>query len=220
MRAMSAGRIFLLSPATCGGPRATLLTAPRSRLTLAERLRSAEGAALGEVMAFLSGLYFRGKLAYARAFARPPAHLPGVAGAFVIMPDAGLTPVDAPLTMAGLRSAARVDISATNRRYREPLEATARLLRDAAGDDCEVVLLGSVATAKYVEPLSAVFGPRLAFPLEFVGRGDMSRGGLMLRCVREGRELTYVSLDGLVPRHGPRPPRLGARGPLAVRAAH
>ena len=36
---------------------------------------------------------------------------------------------------------------------------------------------------------------------------DMARGGLMLRCAREGRELTYRPI-GVVTQHGPRPPRL------------
>jgi predicted kinase len=75
------------------------------------------------------------------------------------------------------------------------------------GADCEVVLLGSVATPKYVEPLLEIFGERLMFPQEFVGRGDMSRGGLMLRCASEMRELTYVPVAGAV-RHGARPPKL------------
>jgi hypothetical protein len=70
-----------------------------------------------------------------------------------------------------------------------------------------VVLLGSVASPKYVELLTATLGERVSFPGDFVGRGDMSRGGLMLRCVDEGRELAYVRLAGAL-RHGPRPARL------------
>ena len=70
-----------------------------------------------------------------------------------------------------------------------------------------VVLLGSIATSKYVEPLLEVFGDRLLFPAEFVGRGDMSRGGLMLRSARAGAELTYVPVAGAT-RRGPRPARL------------
>ena len=66
-----------------------------------------------------------------------------------------------------------------------------RLLHEVAGD-CEFVLLGSVATVKYLEPMFRVFGDRLLFPREFVGRGDMSRGGLMLRCASAGEELEYV----------------------------
>jgi hypothetical protein len=99
------------------------------------------------------------------------------------------------------------DIAAGEPAYRVPLERDARLLFDHMGTECEVVLLGSVATPKYVEPLLEIFGERLLFPQEFVGRGDMSRGGLMLRCARELRELTYVPVAGAV-RHGTRPPKL------------
>jgi hypothetical protein len=203
-----APRIFLLSPATCGGGRAELVTASRSELPLAARLRSPAGVPIGELMAFLSGLYFRGKLAYARAFVRPPAGVAPGAGVLVITPHAGLCPADATITLDGLRTAARVDIRADNPRYRVPLVASATLVADAVGPDCDVVLLGSVASPKYVDVLASVFGRRLRFPLEFVGRGDMSRGGLLLRSVAEGRELAYAPLDGAVPRHGPRPPRL------------
>ncbi|MGH9256065.1 MAG: hypothetical protein ACRD3C_16015, partial [Vicinamibacterales bacterium] len=77
----------------------------------------------------------------------------------------------------------------------------------AIGPECEVVLLGSVASGKYVDLLVPIFGRQLLFPHLFVGRGDMSRGGLMLRSVAAGLELDYVPLEGAV-RHGPRPPRL------------
>jgi len=82
-----------------------------------------------------------------------------------------------------------------------------RLVLRVLPPESEIVLLGSVASDKYVDPLLGVFGERLVFPPSFVGRGDMSRGGLLLRCVRSGEELTYVPVKGAV-RHGPRPPRL------------
>ena len=88
------------------------------------------------------------------------------------------------------------------RAYERNEEAIARWKREA-----EVVLLGSIASAKYVDLLTAVLGPRLLFPSDFVGRGDMSRGGLMLRCVQERRELPYVPLVG-AQRRGSRPARL------------
>lgn len=168
-------------------------------------MRTPEGVPLGEVMSFLSGLYFRGKLRYARAFARPPAGLDE--GVFVITPHRGLVSPNAPLTLDELRAAGRVDIRADNRRYRRPLEATAAALGTLLGADGEAVLLGSVATGKYVDVFQKTFGDRLRFPVEFVGRGDMSRGGLLLRCVRDDKELDYVPIVGAV-RHGPRPPRL------------
>jgi hypothetical protein len=170
---------------------------------LAVRLRG-EGATIGETFAFISGLYFRGKLAYCEAFAAPPPDLPG---AFVITSGMGLMPPETVITLEHLRQIASVPIDAEDWRYREPLERHCRTLLDLAGSECEFVLLGSVATVKYLAPMVGVFGERLLFPVEFVGRGDMSRGGLMLRCARAGTELAYAPV-GSVTRHGPRPPRL------------
>jgi hypothetical protein len=202
-------RIFLLSPANCSGPRAQMLLSERASFDLARRLRSGQGVALGEAFAFISGLYFKGKLAYALEFARPPElDLPLTAsGALVITPNAGLRAVETAVTVDALRKFATVDIAANDARYRRPLLSSARTLAEEIGDETEVVLLGSVASAKYVDVLAGVFGERLLFPIDFVGRGDMSRGGLMLRCVRAGEELTYVQVKGAV-RHGRRPPKL------------
>jgi hypothetical protein len=203
------GRIFLLSPANCSGPRAQMVLSPNARFDLARRLREGQGVAIGEVFAFVSGLYFKGKLAYALEFARPPepgAPLTG-SGALVITPSAGLRPAETRVTAEALEAFARVDIAANDPRYTAPLVASAGALAEEIGDVCEVVLLGSIASSKYVDVLTQVFGERLLFPSEFVGRGDMSRGGLLLRCVRAGQELTYVPVVGAV-RHGPRPPKL------------
>ena len=186
-----------------------MLLSDYARFDLALRLRSGEGVAIGEAFAFVSGLYFKGKLAYALEFARPPeADLPLTAsGALVITPSAGLRAVETAVTVDALRAFATVDIAANDPRYRRPLITSARGIADEVGQDCEVVLLGSIASAKYVDVLIDVFGERLLFPTEFVGRGDMSRGGLMLRCVRSGQELAYAPVKGAV-RHGPRPPKL------------
>jgi hypothetical protein len=200
-------RIFLLSPAYVGGKRATLVLNARAEFGLARRLRSNQGVPLGELFSFLSGLYFRGKLAYAQAFARPPAGLPA---AFVITPNCGLVDVNASVTWEQLRSFGRVAIDESDPRYRRPLQREAARLAARLDARCEVVLLGSISTGKYVEVLSESFGERLCFPSEFVGRGDMSRGGLMLRCAAEGRELTYTSVVGAV-RRGRKPPRLEPR---------
>jgi hypothetical protein len=208
-RARQTGRIFLLSPANCSGPRAKMVLSDRAQFDLAVRLRGPHGVAMGEVFAFISGLYFKGKLAYALEFARPPdpgAPLAG-SGALVITPTAGLRPVETAVTADALKAFAGVDIAANDPRYRRPLLASARALADEIGDSCEIVLLGSIASAKYVDVLTEVFGNRLTFPIDFVGRGDMSRGGLLLRCVRAGAELPYVPVQGAV-RHGPRPPKL------------
>src|SRR5689334_4681918 len=111
------------------------------------------------------------------------------------------------VTIEHLRAIAAVPIDPSDSRYREPLERGCRTLVELAGPDCEFVLLGSVATVKYLAPMVAIFGHRLLFPPDFIGRGDMSRGGLMLRCARSGHELAYEPLGNLT-RHGPRPPRL------------
>ncbi|HEX7252283.1 MAG TPA: hypothetical protein VF376_05315 [Thermoanaerobaculia bacterium] len=196
-------RVFLLSPASCSGVRARMLLRREARFPLAQQVRRPEGAPLGEVFSFLSGLYFRGKHAYAQAFARPPVGFPGV---FVITAGEGLRPAHDAVTIDRIRGFSRTDIGGTPPRYRRPLLRDAlALARDLAASD--IVLLGSIATGKYVDILGEAFGDRLRFPRDFVGRGDMSRGGLLLRCVREGRELEYVPVAGAV-RHGERPPKL------------
>jgi len=196
-------RVFLLSPANSGGERMALVLSPGARFGLARAVQG-EGAPLCDVFRFASGLYFRGKLAYALAFARPPH---GVPGALVIAPGAGLVPPGACVRARDLLFFASVPVDARDARFRGPLERDARSIAERLGTSDEVVLLGSIASDKYVEPLLGVLGERLLFPVDFVGRGDMSRGGLMLRSVRAGVELAYAPVRGAV-RHGPKPPRL------------
>ena len=196
-------RVFLLSPAHSGGRRAQMILSDRANFDLANRLRL-EGAPIGDVFSFLSSLYFRGKVTYSRRFGNAP---PGVAAAFVITPDRGLVPADTIVTIADLQQMAKVPVDARESRYRTPLERDAHSIGTAAGESCSFVLLGSIATAKYVEPLMDVFGTRLVFPEDFVGRGDMSRGGLLLRSAQEGVELKYIPVANAV-RHGQRPPKL------------
>jgi hypothetical protein len=188
-------RIFLLSPASCSGKRAQLLLRSEAEFDLACRVRG-EGARLAEVFGFLSGLYFRGKVAYAARFAQPPD---GVAGAYCITTNRGLLPLDAILTQRDLRSFDAVDIEARNPEYTRPLKETGSALAGRLPGNTEVVLLGSVATQKYASVLRPVFGARLRYPKIFAGLGDMSRGSLMLRAVREEQELEYVALDALAP---------------------
>lgn len=201
------GRIFVLSPASCHGRRAEMLLREGAAFDLARRVRREPGAPLGEVFSFLSGLYFRGKLAYARRFAVLPGALQACAGVYVVAPGAGLRVPEAPVTVRDLQTFAAVAVAADNPGYRRPLLVDARAIARRLSQDCEVVLLGSIASTRYVEVLAEAFGGRLRFPAEFVGRGDMSRGGLMLRCVRDDRELAYVAV-GSIARRGPRPPRL------------
>jgi hypothetical protein len=162
---------------------------------------------LGELFSFVSSLYFRGKVAYANAFARPPA---GAPGALVITPGDGLVPVDEKVTLDRLRTWSTIEVDARNSRFADPLVRQGVQLVRAHGATTRFVLLGSVASKKYVGPLVRAFGFRLFFPPEFVGRGDMSRGGLMLRAASSGEELAYARLEGTT-LHGPRPARLTPR---------
>ena len=158
---------------------------------------AAGGAPLGEVFTFMSSLYFRGKLAYATAFGR----------AYVIAPGRGLLPADLLIRVEDLRQMATVPVDEGVPAFRDPLVRDATLLHRGIAPDDRVVLLGSVATDKYVGPLLEVFGDRLLFPATFAGRGDMSRGGLLLRSVRDGTPLECVPVRGAT-RHGPKPPKL------------
>jgi hypothetical protein len=179
---------------------------PRAGFPLAAALRSAAGAPLGDVFAFVSGLYFRGKKTYAEAFGRAPSELNG---GMVISPGEGLRPLDEPVTVDRLRAWSEVEIDARNPLFVEPLVEHAEALERAYGATARFVLLGSVATDKYVRPLTRVLGDHLLFPTDFVGRGDMSRGALLLRAARDGRELAYEPVESAI-RRGPRAPRLTA----------
>jgi len=147
----------------------------------------------------MSGLYFRGKITYARKFGP----------AFVITPDEGLVPADSVVTQTTLVRFGDAEISLENPSYRIPLERTAHELSSCVDAGTEFVLLGSVASDKYVQVLSEIFGTRLVFPTAFVGRGDMSRGGLLLRAAAADQELDYAPVIGAV-RRGSRPPKLEA----------
>ena len=189
--------MFLLSPAFCGGRRAAMLLNPASKMELAQRL-IAGTLPLGDAFAFMSGLYFRGKLAYARHFGQ----------VLVITPTRGLQPPETLVSVKLIREFARVDVDSDDRRYRKPLDRDLQQLSSQIGIDTRVVLLGSIATGKYIDVLKAALGSRLHFPSDFVGRGDMSRGGLMLRSAAAGVELDYTAFGADVVRHGSRPPKL------------
>ena len=200
-------RVLLLSPAYAGGQRARMIMSERAQFELAIRLRSENRPTLGEVFTFLSGLYFRGKLAYANVFAQPA---PRTSGVLVITPNRGWIDARTPISLKNLRAFAEVDIEEDDPRYRRPLERDARQLARRLSPECDVVLLGSVATGKYVAVLHEILCERLRFPADFVGRGDMSRGGLMLRCAADRRELDYIPVKGAI-RSGKRPPKLEPR---------
>jgi hypothetical protein len=208
-------RIFLLSPAYAGGEQARMILRDQAQFPLAQKLRGKSGAPIWEVFTFLSGLYFRGKIAYANAFARPAR---GTSGVLVITSTRGLIDARTRIHLDDLREFAEIDIHEDDPRYRMPIERDARRLATKLSAQSEVILLGSIATGKYVDVLLTNFGQRLRFPADFVGRGDMSRGGLMLRCAADLQELSYVPVAGAIV-NGKRPPKLAPRRhATAVRA--
>lgn len=201
---MPDANVFLLSPARCDGARAKMLMNPAATFDLAQRLRANDGAPLGEVFSFLSGLYFRGKLTYANAFTPANRRKSWIK---IITTDRGLVAPGEHVTRDDLEAFSCVDIAAEDERYLGPLQRDVKRLARTLSADARIVLLGSIATGKYVDILMSVFGERLFFPADFVGRGDMSRGGLLLRHAREGTPLTYIPVSGAI-RHGKRPPKL------------
>lgn len=201
-------RIFLLSPASCSGKRASLLFNERAEFDVARRVRGRDGAPLGDVFSFLSGLYFRGKLTYARVFENPPPRR--AAGIHIITPTDGLLSPHIRVNLDDIERFGTVPIKVDESRYRVPLELDANRLAEEIGGKCEVVLLGSVATGKYVDVLEPIFGGRLLFPKEFVGRGDMARGGMLLQRAESGVEINYIPVS--------HPTRLGVRPTKKARA--
>jgi len=203
-------KIFLLSPANVSGLRARQLMSPRAGFEAARQYRTADGVPVCDAFAFMSALYFRGKIAYARRFAVPSPRVGGD-GIFVIAPGFGLVSPDWRITEERMKTLRKTDVDVQVRGYARPLREHAALLAGTLEEGTEVVLLGSVATGKYIDILLPAFGERLRFPLAFAGLGDMSRGGLMLRAVRENRELEYTTLDA--PRHR-QPGQSGKMPPL------
>jgi hypothetical protein len=203
-RELEKHRVFLLSPANVAGKRANMLLNKEAPFELARRLHTGGTVSLGEAFSFMSGLYFRGKLAYAHAFARPPD---GNAGALVITSNRGLVRADKLVSAEELDSFSDVPIDARDERYSRPLIRDALALAAVSSGNCSIVLLGSIASGKYIDHLLPIFGRNLEFPLEFVGRGDMSRGGLLLRSVAANRILNHIPIAGALLR-GKRPPKL------------
>ncbi|CAN5703429.1 hypothetical protein BH23GEM6_BH23GEM6_19130 [soil metagenome] len=192
--AMADATLFLLSPANCSGKRAAILSRPDASFPLAEQFR-ARGAPIGEVFAFLSGLYFRGKLVYARRFGSVEADLPA---SLVITSNRGLVSPDAVIGPADLVSFTSVPIDLRETRYTAPMRESLLRLTTILSHDHRVVLLGSIATFKYVEILIDHLGERLLVPERFLGMGDMQRGALMLRSAEAGEELQYAGAEAAI----------------------
>jgi hypothetical protein len=186
-------KLFLVSPANLSGLRAKQLASPRAKFDAAVRYRSPDGVPIADAFAFMSALYFRGKIAYARHFADPPD------GVLIITSGYGLVPPDWRLNEERMKRMQKIDIDVNARSYSKPLRDHAKQLASMLPAEAQVILLGSVATGKYVDILKPILGPWLRFPRVFAGLGDMARGGLMLRAVRADKELEYTTLDA--PRH-------------------
>lgn len=183
-------RIFLLSPANLSGVRGSRILEGTCGAGFMYRLLRDETVPLGDVYEFISSLYYRGKRRYAWTFGRAaPAH----AKALTITSNRGLVPDDAPVTLEELRGFASQAIDPSDPGYRVALLETAGALSAELSRGGRAVLLGSIATDKYLEPLLDVLGDRLLVPAAFVGRGDMSRGSLMLKAAASGDELAYVT---------------------------
>jgi hypothetical protein len=111
------------------------------------------------------------------------------------------------LTLAQLQRITATRVDPANPHYRKPLDRDLLRIKALLDVDAQIVLLGSIATPKYVLPLLEILGERLLFPKDFVGRGDMSRGGLLLACCSQDSPLEYVPINSAI-RHGRRPPKL------------
>ena len=177
-----------------------MLFNPSAQFPLAQMLRSPEGARLGELFSFVSGLYFRGKLAYAQTFGHAPAEQQAV---YIMSAGGGLCTPEEAVSLERLQGWAKVSIHHDNPHFTAPLIRHANALLELSPPGTRFVLLGSVASDKYVQPLLEVFGPALLFPQAFAGLGDMSRGALLLRAVRDRRELTYAQVAAAERRRAP-----------------
>jgi hypothetical protein len=125
-----------------------------------------------------------------------------MAGVFVITSNRGLLAPSVRMTVDDLAALAKTDIDPSAEPFRKPLQRDAEALAQALGRRGEPVLLGSIATPKYLDVLLSAFTQELLFPREFVGRGDMSRGGLLLRALDGRQELAYVPVRGAILRGG------------------
>ena len=182
-------KVFILSPASTAGKRASLLLHGRGKLARREK-----PVPIGDVFTFLSGLYFRGKLAYARYYAAPKHGWPGC---YIISSNAGLVLPEEDVSVVQLVRFSQTPIDEDEPLYSEPLRQALGRLGKRLPHDAQIVFLGSIATRKYRAILSEVLGGRLYYPACFEGRGDLSRGSVLLQSVKSGRELEYRPLEGL-----------------------
>ena len=127
-----------------------MLLNPGANFELAAKLR-AGAATLGEVYSFISGLYFRGKVAYSDAFGSAPQDLPP---AVVIVQGLGLLPLQTLMTAEKLTAAGAVSIERDHIAYRTALLRDAKAVKSASGASCQFVLLGMTAQYDLISALS------------------------------------------------------------------
>ena len=108
----------------------------------------------------------------------------------IITPTRGLVPAETLIGLRELSEFASVPVHPKEPRFTDPLRQSIQAM--STFEMPEVILLGSVATGKYTDTLLPLLGDRLLFPADFAGRGDMSRGALLLRSVAADQELHYV----------------------------
>lgn len=180
--------LFLLSPANLGGERARLLTSAQARFPAAARYRQG-GLTIGEAFAWISSLYFRAKLHYARRF----GSLATGSAVLVIAPGFGLVPEDWPLSSDRWRRLRRVPVDPRRPAFRRPLATACDELRQRLSADDRIVFLGGLSAERYLSVLGPALGPHLLIPRDFVSRGQMQRGSLLLRAIRDDEELVYAS---------------------------
>jgi hypothetical protein len=177
---------FLLSPAHLGGARAARLTSLDARFAVAQSYRDGT-LSIGEAFSWISALYFRAKLRYARHFGARHGGGP----AQVIAPGFGLVAEDWLLSGERFTRLCQVPVDTQDRRFRQPLEAACAGLARSLDRDDRIVFLGGLAGDRYLAVLAPALGPRLFVPIDFVGRGQMQRGSLLLQAIAENRELAY-----------------------------
>ena len=197
-------------PTAAAGARQQVLSPQAAFAARRGSCARAQGAPLGDVFTFVSGLYFRGKLAYARRFASPPE--PRIRRRLGRARHHAERRAPQPETPVTRRRAARLR---RRRRRSRPTRATggrssgarARWLREI-GADCEVVLLGSIASPKYVDVLLDDLRRAPAVPDRFRRpRRHEPRRPAAAQARARASSSTYAPMAGAV-RHGARPPKL------------
>ena len=142
---------------------------------------------------------------YASRFGRPPPSLPP---ALVITPTRGLQSPSLPISRSLIEEFASLDWHRPTRAFWIRSSRVRVSFVHRSSQRCAWSCSGASRRAGTSSRWRASSRAGCNYPAEFVGRGDMSRGGLLLRHAEEGRELDYVPLAAGLTRHGAKPPKL------------